>query len=521
MTTANDGSAEKRHMLAMGALLTACMLVLFYPAVENLFYRWGKQQELSHSYFIPLISAWLLWERREVLSDSIGAPSVLGVLLMAASVLLLLLGRMAHIFLLQHLALLTAISALVLLFGGRSLLKAAAFPVAYLLFMIPPPYWIITVTSWQFQLWSSELGVWVIRLFDIPVLLEGNIIDLGVVKLQVVEACSGLRYLFPFLSLAAIAAYVYRGRWWQQLIIFMSAIPITVAMNSVRIALTGALASGGDISHTEGLVHFFEGWMVFILCIALLLLLMFVMSRISGNPLAFVGFGAPLLNSGTPTGEWNQSRLYVVSAISLIVLLLGGIIVYLYNPQAVSPDREPLANLSFSLHEWKPRPARLDVATEQVLGADDYIVADLQGPAGEFMNLYIAYLEAQRDGNSWHSPRQCLPGGGWTFLVEEQLAEDAPANLLGHAYNRLIIKQGGNTFLLYYWYQQRGRIMADEIVMKLWLMWDIATRQRSDGAMVRVMTEIKAEERLEDAEHRLSGFVTMALAPQLDKYVPR
>ena len=518
MVTVTDNNSVNKYVLLLGALLAGCFVAVFYGAIENLFYRWGKQEELSHSYFIPLVSVWLLWERRQALLSSVGAPSALGVALMGVSMLLL--GLMTQVFFVQHIVLWLSIAALVLMLGGRSLLLAAAFPVAYLVFMIPPPFWIITVTSWQFQLWSSELGVWMIRLFDIPVLLEGNIIDLGTTKLQVVEACSGLRYLFPFLSLAAIAGYMYRGPWWQRLFIFVSAVPITVLMNSVRIALTGVLSAGGDTSHTEGLIHFFEGWVVFILCIALLLLLMLLMARVTRNAAAFAAFVSPQAQPVTPTGTWTQKRFVTVSSAGLGILLLGAAAVYLYNPQPVVPERTPLANLNFSLYQWKPRAAQLDVATEDAIGADDVIIANLEGPDGEFMNLYIAYLDEQRQGKSWHSPRQCLPGGGWTFLAEEALDADAAANVLGHPYYRVVMKQGESTLLLYYWYQQRGRLMADGINMRLWLLWDMLTRQRSDGAMVRVMTEIRSGEQTADAEQRLSSFVNTALAPELDKHIP-
>lgn len=115
---------------------------------------------------------------------------------------------------------------------------------------------LITILSWKFQEWSSILGVAMIKLMDIPVFLTGNIIDLGEYKLQVAEACSGLRYLFPFLSLGVMTAYIYRGPLWHKAAIVLATVPITILMNSFRIAVTGALVQAYGTSHAEGALHF-------------------------------------------------------------------------------------------------------------------------------------------------------------------------------------------------------------------------------------------------------------------------
>lgn len=511
------------HDLATRGIACALILAIvavFLEPLGNLITRWNSQEELGHSYFIPIISGWMLWECRAQLIKSIGAPSALGPMAFALSLAMLLLGRMIDMFFLQHLAFWVAVAGVFLVLGGRSLLWAAWFPVFHLGLMIPPPHWVITVTSWQFQLWSSELGVWMIRLFDIPVLLQGNVIDLGVTKLQVVEACSGLRYLFPFFSIALIASYLYQAPLWQRVLVFFSAIPITILMNSARIAFTGILSASGDTSHTEGVLHFFEGWVVFLLCIGMLLCVIAVLSTLTGRKGALRSLTTPHVFAAPASGTWTPAKFKGIAIPSIVLTGAGIIAVYLWNPQPEIPERAPLSNLVFSLHEWKPRSSRLDVAEEQVLGADDYIVTDLTAPNGEYMNLYIAYLEAQRDGNSWHSPRQCLPGGGWDFTSEETIDTTAERNRLGHAYNRIVMRSGGARLLVYYWYEQRGRIIADELAMNAWLVWDIATRQRADGAMVRIMTLLDDGERPEDADERLVFFANNALRPRLSKYIP-
>jgi exosortase len=140
-----------RLRLVFIGISVALLGVLFWDAIVNLWSRWGGQQELSHSYFIPLISAWLVWVNRDVVAKSVGEPSWAGVALIGAAGLLLLVGQLTYIFVFQHIGLVIAIAGLVAGFGGLSLLRATAAPVAFLFFAVPPPFWVITVLSWKFQ----------------------------------------------------------------------------------------------------------------------------------------------------------------------------------------------------------------------------------------------------------------------------------------------------------------------------------------------------------------------------------
>ncbi|MCQ8184769.1 VPLPA-CTERM-specific exosortase XrtD [Parvularcula maris] len=506
---------------AVGGALLLALVFLFHMGIMNLFERWGMQQELSHSYFIPLITAYLLWDRREALRESLGKPHWAGLVMIGLSALLVVGYQTTQIFLIEQVGLIVSIFGAALLFGGVSFTRAAFFPLAFLLFMIPPPFWIITVTSWTFQLWSSELGVAMIRMFGIPVLLTGNVIDLGVTKLQVVEACSGLRYLFPFLSLGALAAYFYKGPLWQRALVLLSTIPITIFMNSFRIALTGVLTSGGDTSHTEGLLHFFEGYVVFIMCIAILLGLIVLLARFSGQKNVLATLGPPECSPIAPRQPWNRNLFMMMAGGAAALVAAVAVLIHTTEQPNYAPDRESFDGLALELRSegWDVQEKPLDVRTEGVLGADDYIVLDLQSPEGEQINLYTAYLMAQRNGQSWHSPRQCLPGGGWQFEVQE-IVSPGEGNAMGHAFNRIVMKKDQVRYLVYYWYNQRGRNIADEIWMKVVLMYDVATTQRSDGAMIRMMTPIHPDETVADADARLAEIYKEELQPKLPAYIP-
>ncbi len=162
-------------------------------------------------------------------------------------------------------------------------------PVLHLVFMLPLPqflYWKMTVFL---QGVSSEVGVWFVSIAGVPVFLDGNIIDLGVYKLQVAEACSGLRYLFPILSFSYLFSILYRGPLWHKAILLLSAAPIAVLMNSFRIGVIGILVDSYGIEQAEGFLHFFEGWIIFLACIGILFLMAVVLQQLSSRHAAPAG----------------------------------------------------------------------------------------------------------------------------------------------------------------------------------------------------------------------------------------
>jgi exosortase len=153
--------------------------------------------------------------------------------------------------------------------------------------MLPLPSVIYYKISTSLQIFSLELGVWMLQLISVPVFLEGNIIDLGVYKLHVAEACSGLRYLFPSMSFSYIFAALFKGMVWHK-VVLLAAVPIAIVMNSVRIAFAGWLVSYVGLECLEGFTHFFECWIIFMICVVLLFMLAWAMLRVSRSRMSIV-----------------------------------------------------------------------------------------------------------------------------------------------------------------------------------------------------------------------------------------
>jgi exosortase len=197
---------------------------------------------------------------------------------------------------------------LVLSFTGTRAFRVLAVPMLILAFMIPLPQFVLYNLSAKLQLLSSGLGVWFMRLFGISVFVEGNVIDLGGYKLQVAEACDGLRYLFPLMTLGFLMAYFYKGALWKRAVLFLSSVPITLVMNSWRIGTIGLMVEHWGIGMAEGFLHEFQGWMVFMLSAALLFGEMALLNRVgreagTWRQLFGVEFPAP-----TPRGAVMRKR---------------------------------------------------------------------------------------------------------------------------------------------------------------------------------------------------------------------
>jgi exosortase D (VPLPA-CTERM-specific) len=498
-----------------GAVTAFLAAIAFRAGLIELVRRWTVQEEYSHGFLIPIVAAWLIWRRRHVLLASFGPPSWAGVFLILISMFMHFVGLLSAIFILSQLAFVVALLGIVLAVGGFSLLRAVFFPVIFLTFAIPLPYFVDANLSLDLQLISSQLGVFFIRLFGIPVYLEGNVIDLGDYKLQVVDACSGLRYLFPLFSLSVLAAYLFNAPVWQRALILLSSIPITVGMNGLRIGIVGLTMDRWGPRTADGALHFFEGWIIFIASALLLALEAYLLARLSGRRF-FDVFRIPA--SVTPSlaqehKDIGGHRMPLYTSLLLIcaTVLTGSLI---SNRSEIVPERSRFVTFPMTIGEWHGRSSMLDTVAENSLALDDYVLSDYSKLDGKVVNLYVAYYASQRTGESPHSPLVCIPGNGWSITRIERIDRDDT-----HPLNRAIIERNGSRQLVYYWYEERGRSIASEYWSKWYLLADAVIMNRSDGALVRLITAIAPGEQERDADNRLRLFMQDLRQP-LREYLP-
>jgi exosortase D (VPLPA-CTERM-specific) len=504
-------------LLAISALMLG---LIYWDGLVDMSSKWSKE-EYSHAFMLPFVAVFFVWQRLTDLRQRPSANSRLGVWMMVLGVFMYIAGELGSLYTVIQYGFLVALGGLLVSLVGLRTFAVLLPAYALLFFIVPLPNFLYNQLSQQLQLISSELGVEVIRFFGIPVFLEGNVIDLGEYQLQVVEACNGLRYLFPLMALGFIAAVIFRGALWKKILLFVSTVPITVLMNSFRIGVIGVMVQWGGTGMAEGFLHDFEGWVIFMACAAILVGEMALLARI-GNPQGSL-LSAFAIEGPPPLPKENVVRYRAIPrsfwiAFALLTAALA-VSQLLPNREEQTLERRDFLFFPRMLGGWSGQAEKMKSATKEALALDDYILATYDNGLGDEVNLYIAYYASQRKGASVHSPKSCLPGGGWRMKERSRYAIDVPGNDGPLWVNRVLIQMGEDRRLVYYWFQQRGRLITNEYMLKWLLFWDALVKNRTDGALVRVTTEVPIGEDPASYDALLSQFVG-SIWQALPDYIP-
>lgn len=503
------------------AIVTFALVVATVPflrVLSQLLVVWGSP-EYSHCVIVPLVSAFLIWRERALLARTPFGGSWLGFAVLIGGAGLWAVGELSTIWTIEQYGFLVTVYGLVLALVGPEVFRRLWMAMLILVFTIPFPVFFTNSLSLHLQLLSSALGVAVIRLFDIPVYLDGNVIDLGVYKLQVVEACSGLRYLFPLMTLAFIVTYFFRAAFWKRALVFLASIPVAVLMNSLRIGLVGVSVAYWGQAAAEGVLHYFEGWVVFMASTALLLLLASLLVRVGGGPMRLrdallLDLGPPADLSRAPEARKLPAPFLAATALTTLGAVLTP---QMQHRSETQPARDVFVDFPMQLRGWTGQRATMDPIYLKQLKLSDYLYATYERAADAPVNVWVAYYDSQRKGDSTHSPASCLPGGGWQFQSFAPSTIDLAGTPL--RVNRAVIVHGTERELMYYWFPQRGRDITSDYMLKWYLLWDAITRTRTDGALVRLIIPVPASASIAEGDRQLTAF-TRAFVPQLPHYVP-
>jgi exosortase len=265
-----------------GGLLVAC----YAPVLWSLINQWNTDADMGHGFFVPLIAGFVAWQKRDELLAEPPVPNWWGLAITAYAGFQLYIATLGAELFLARTAFVLSVIGSVLLLGGVRYLRILAFPLFLLFFMVPIPAIIYNRITFPLQMLASGVATSALEILQIPVVREGNVLQMAEKSLSVVEACSGIRSLLSLTFLALVYGYFFETKTWVRVVLFFATIPIAIVANASRVTLTGILTEYKP-ELAEGFFHSAEGWVIFMVALVTLLafhqLLKFGMTRMAAK----------------------------------------------------------------------------------------------------------------------------------------------------------------------------------------------------------------------------------------------
>jgi exosortase len=278
MSPALDVSRKTPTPWASLAWFTALLVVSYAPVLWGLLKRWNDDPDMGHGFFVPAIAIYIAWQKRSDWLDAVPSPNWWGLVLVIYGCFQLMVATLGVELFLARTAMVFTIAGMVLFLGGTGIARKLAFPLFLLFFMIPLPEIVYNRITFPLQLLASQAADHALSILDIPVLREGNILELTEQKLSVVEACSGIRSLLSLTFLSLVYGYFFEKRMWVRVALFLSTIPIAITANASRVTFTGVLTQYKP-ELAEGFFHTASGWVIFMVALSILIVFHQVLIR--------------------------------------------------------------------------------------------------------------------------------------------------------------------------------------------------------------------------------------------------
>lgn len=505
-----NGIVRDFRMQAASVLLI--FIVAYWLPLKSMVHVWMSNDDYSYGFIIPVISAYILWEKRTdlrcVLIQSYWKILPVLIVMVALSVYGVL-GSSGNISL-------PAIPLLLILFTafifGIEAVKTLMLPLSFLIFMIPLPAVIERTLGIFLKSISTKLGGAFISVCNIPVHVSGNIIDLGTSQLQVVEACNGMRFLFPLLALGVVYAHFFERVTWKKIVCVVATLPIAVLTNGLRIGITGILTSYFGTRAAEGFFHDFEGWVMFMVAFFFIFLLGRTLrlfpprhARTTAAKSESVD-GSSVEKSVQPSG---LGAFYV----SIALLVVVGTLSFSTSAMPAVKIRGGIAGFPLVFGEWKGRSELVDPIIVKASGAEESFSGEYANSNKKQISLYVGYrstafLETE---NFFHSPTVCLPSSGWE-VVSTTTRRISGIPVFGELpVTEMLIDNMGNKLLVYFWFQTKNRATQDKNINRFHLTLHAISRDNTYDMFIRPITRISKDETNAEAEARMDNYVRVMM----------
>lgn len=515
----------KKNRLQL-VVLMVLLCGIYWKIVPAMVRDWMHDENYSHGFLVPIISGYFIWQRWPDLKERLARPDLLGLAVLALGLLQLLLGWLATEYFTMRSSLIVLLAGSVLYFFGRQVAKGMALPLAYLLFMVPIPYIIYNAVAFPLKMFVTKVSVAALHLLGVIVEREGNIIIFPNVTFEVADACSGIRSLLSLVALAVAYACFINTTPARRWVLAISAVPIAVATNALRVIVTGVLAQWWGAKAAEGFFHEFAGMAVFVMAMALMVGVGAVLkgrtSDVGRQTSDHAEGGTSDLGHRTPEQSKHGvqcQKSEVLSPKSLVVfvpLIVMALFVNLHVNISV-PINRPFSQFPEQIGEWrKTSQQEFSANIIKVLMPTDYLSRQYLGSDGAEVDLYVGYHDGGPESGGIHSPRHCLPGSGWHEIFTRRGRLDTPVGPLEVV--RAEYRKGEQRQLFIYWFQMMERSITDEYSLKLMEIRNSILHRRKDQAFIRFSASLGTDEQKSTA--RLEQFVR-DVAPVLREFLPK
>lgn len=509
---------QSKAALAAAAAVLTVFAGSYWPVFEKIFIRW-KSPDNSYCLLVFPLFLYLCWEKKNTVAFDRFSWSPWGLWIVLGSSIFLVLGELGSVESFLYFGLwLAAVGTAAAFYGSRT--KTIAFPLVILFFFIPLPFYFNQMLTFQLKLAASNLAVFLLRISGFSVLQEGNLIDLGVDQMQMIDACSGLRFFMPLIPTSLLIGYFFSRGWWRKSLLVLLALPISVLANGIRVYATGVLRAGGYPELSEHFFHYFSGWLVFMVAASLLTVLAKILNRCDRASFKKAA-ASRSTDSQTPAfvpPAKFKRRLWTPVFLILVFGATGWALHQLPKAQA-SVERTPFLYFPMEIDDWTGRRHSFPQKILDELWADDYLNAEYVHKAdAAHLYLLIPFYQRQNTMHTAHVPQACLLGNGWQILAKNRVAL-APPNAQVPKLPFLHYVKNDARMLGTYFFFQRGRVITNPWWNKVYLFWDAITRKRTDGALVRVELFLPKAAAYEDAYDVLAEFIAELLCI-LPDYVP-
>ncbi len=499
------------------SLLLVFFIAAYWVPITALVNTWLKNDDYSYGFLIPVVSMYLLWDMRSRLKDVKLKNSWAVFPVLIALVLLSIYGILGS----SGNISMPAVPLLIICFTafcfGLDITRRLILPLGFLIFMVPIPPVLERTIGIYLKSISSKMGGEIIRFFNISVNVSGNIIDLGVTQLQVVDACNGLRYVFPLLAIGVIYAYLFESVAWKRIFCILVTIPIAILTNALRIGITGILTNYYGPGVAEGFFHGFSGWVLFMASSCLLFLIGRILSLLPPKKSKEEEIAVSESDPGIlkARGESSINSAFITSIIILIIV--AGLS---FSTQALPPIKLTGGIASFPLmfSNWSGQATLVDPEIIDESGAEEAFNGNYRNSAGDDVSLYIGYRGTAflANENFFHSPTVCLPSSGWEPL-ETSTHEIKGVPFFGRLkVTRMIVANMGSKMVVYFWFQTKNRASYDKNINRFDLALHAIRRDNTYDLFIRTITPIRPGESISVNEQRMDTFVRDMMTALVD-----